>query len=152
MERLVLSEERKLRIGTKCINCGSTEDLTYHHVIPLSIGGNDIDSNIVCLCGCCHKKLHNITDGDYIAHSLLIKNGIKRARKKGTTIGRPKTGVPNEFKTEFMKFLNKEGIYNKCTASHFAFLNDIAISTYYKYVGILKEDAVWNELIASKTT
>lgn len=150
MERTSLSKERKLKIGTKCINCGSVDDLVYHHVIPLSIGGNDIDSNMVCLCGSCHNKLHNITDADRIAHSLLIKNGIKRARKKGTSLGRPKTGVPKEFKTEFMKFLNKEGIYHKCTITHFAFLNDIAVSTYYKYVGILKEDEVWRELIASK--
>jgi 5-methylcytosine-specific restriction endonuclease McrA len=73
MKRRKLTEDRKDIIGRKCINCGAVEDLQYHHVIPIAVGGNDIDSNMVCLCGDCHKKLHNITDANHIAHSLLIK-------------------------------------------------------------------------------
>lgn len=151
MRRKVISEERKAIIGKQCVNCGSNEDLVYHHVIPLSIGGNDIDSNIVCLCGSCHRKLHNISDADALAHNLLIRKGIERARKKGTKLGRPATGVPKDFQKEYMKFLKKEGIYEKCTITHFAFLNEIAVSTFYKYVGILKKEDVWRELIESRT-
>ena len=148
MKRLALSKEKKTKIGSKCVNCGSTEDLEYHHVVPLAIGGNDVDSNIVCLCGYCHKMLHNATNANHINHSLLIKNGIKKARKDGKIVGRPKTGVPTEFQTEFIKFLKKEGIYHKCTVTNFANLNGIAVSTYYKYIGILKKDEVWNTLIS----
>jgi len=151
MKRRKLTELDKDIIGNKCSNCGCDKDLEYHHIIPLACGGNDINSNMVCLCGKCHSIIHGLQkDGYNLAHSILIKNGIKRARHKGTVLGRPKTGVPKLFKDEYVKFLNKEGVYSNCSTSHFAFLNDIAISTYYKYISVLKNDPVWKELIEAK--
>lgn len=41
----------------KCINCGK-EASELHHVIPLALGGNDIDSNKVWLCIKCHSLIH----------------------------------------------------------------------------------------------
>ena len=51
----------------KCINCGRTDNLSYHHVVPLSKGGNDIPSNIVPLCPECHALAHGFTHGKTIA-------------------------------------------------------------------------------------
>lgn len=45
-----LSQEEKQNIGTVCCNCGATEDIEYHHIVPLLLGGNDVKSNIVPLC------------------------------------------------------------------------------------------------------
>ena len=52
-------EELQKEKGCACINCGDIETIHYHHVIPLSIGGNDIISNIVPLCYKCHGLLHS---------------------------------------------------------------------------------------------
>lgn len=64
------------RYGTACINCGDTENIEWHHVVPLCIGGYDKPSNIVPLCAACHKA---VTD-----HELLLKTfGRRYVRYKG---------------------------------------------------------------------
>lgn len=40
----------------RCGKCGETENLEWHHMIPLSLGGETDDGNMVCLCKECHKK------------------------------------------------------------------------------------------------
>ena len=48
--------------GEVCVNCGSSEKIEYHHIVPLALGGNDYLSNIVPLCYRCHKAAHNGRD------------------------------------------------------------------------------------------
>ena len=46
------------RSGT-CQICNekkSIRDLTLHHIIPKSIGGRDIDVNLMLICVSCHRK------------------------------------------------------------------------------------------------
>jgi len=48
-----------------CQECGSTEDLVAHHIIPISedyTQSADYD-NGVCLCQNCHKKKHSEITG-----------------------------------------------------------------------------------------
>jgi 5-methylcytosine-specific restriction endonuclease McrA len=42
--------------GTICCNClkDEKENIMFHHIVPVSIGGTDNDSNIVPLCQTCH--------------------------------------------------------------------------------------------------
>ena len=47
----------KLSVG-RCENCGSTKNLTVHHVEQLSKNGNDFTDNIVVLCRECHEGFH----------------------------------------------------------------------------------------------
>lgn len=57
--------ELRFQCGIYCANCGSSENIEYHHIVPLLLGGNDIASNIVPLCHACHKAAHtgrNITN------------------------------------------------------------------------------------------
>lgn len=50
----------KEKWNNECAYCGSEENLTLDHVIPLSNGGLDITQNIVCCCrDCNHDKSHN---------------------------------------------------------------------------------------------
>lgn len=44
----------------KCANCGSTDrnDLNVHHIVPLSAGGSNTDTNMIVLCSKCHKAIH----------------------------------------------------------------------------------------------
>lgn len=59
-EYLVLRNngEMAMMLGVKCSNCGSTEDIEYHHVVPLHLGGTNRWTNIVPLCNRCHKAAH----------------------------------------------------------------------------------------------
>jgi len=47
-------KEDKKEIGVQCCNCGSTEELEYHHIVPVSLDGKNINSNMACLCYPCH--------------------------------------------------------------------------------------------------
>jgi len=44
--------------GGKCARCRSTENLTAHHIIPLSDGGTNDKENIQILCEDHQKELH----------------------------------------------------------------------------------------------
>lgn len=67
-----------------------------------------------------------------------VMQGLEVARKNGKKLGRPVTGVPKEFIKEYNKL--QSGEYGNISVVQFAKLQGIAISTYYKYVAILKED------------
>lgn len=72
----------------KCMNCGTTTDLNYHHIVPVQYGGNDVPTNVTVLCGKCHDAIH-YTETGKISHSELSKAGIQRARERGVKFGRP---------------------------------------------------------------
>lgn len=66
-----------------------------------------------------------------------VMQGLEAARSKGKKLGRPATGVPKEFIKEYNKL--QSGEYGNISVVQFAKLQGIAVSTFYKYVGILKE-------------
>lgn len=57
-----------------CKICGSKENLELHHMIPLAIGGDNDNRNIIILCCNCHKTI------TYYDNSIISK--IKRVVKK----------------------------------------------------------------------
>ena len=44
--------------GVECVSCGSTENIEYHHIVPLFLGGTNRFTNIVPMCHQCHKAAH----------------------------------------------------------------------------------------------
>lgn len=48
----------KNSLQDSCVNCGNKENLEYHHIVPLKLGGTNKLSNIVALCPMCHKAAH----------------------------------------------------------------------------------------------
>jgi len=67
---------KNLGIDTaNCFECGSSEDLQYHHIIPYAQGGK----RVIPLCGSCHNTVHL---GEKRSDNLgeLIKQGIKRKK------------------------------------------------------------------------
>lgn len=46
------------RDGHQCQICGSFSDLSVHHIIPLSAGGDSTAANLRVLCHTCHQKEH----------------------------------------------------------------------------------------------
>lgn len=67
-----------------------------------------------------------------------VMQGLDAAKAKGKKLGRPATGVPKEFIKEYMKL--QSGEYGNISVVQFAKLQGIAVSTFYKYVGILKNN------------
>ncbi|MCM1048687.1 MAG: recombinase family protein [Clostridiales bacterium] len=66
-----------------------------------------------------------------------VMQGLDVAKAKGKKLGRPATGVPKEFIKEYSKF--QSGEYGSISVVQFAKLQGIAVSTFYKYVGIMKK-------------
>ena len=104
MRRRTLTNKDKEEIGLKCCNCGSTSDLQYHHIIPISIGGKDINSNMCCLCYDCHYKLHHDGKGSKVVnYSELIKKGQAKAKKEGRNAGATANEVTLVFNDDSVK-------------------------------------------------
>ena len=58
-------EEMIRTLGCTCFNCGSKENIEYHHAVPLRLGGTNKMKNILALCHRCHMAAHtgrNIKD------------------------------------------------------------------------------------------
>lgn len=130
-----LTQEEKLIIGEKCCNCGNTNDLEYHHIIPLSLGGNNNLSNYCCLCYKCHSLLHFSKERG-INHSKLTKIGLEKAKKSGKKLGLKKGTKLTTQKS----IVTKEKILTYSKNFH-GTLNDtdcikllgVARNTFYKY-------------------
>ncbi len=48
------------RDGGKCVKCGTTVNLEFDHIIPVSLGGSNTYRNIQLLCQTCNRKKSNI--------------------------------------------------------------------------------------------
>lgn len=120
-----------------CINCGSfaTEQ---HHIVPLAIGGNDVDTNKVWLCSKCHALIHG-TDiekrGTYWKN--LQRAGINRAKQQGIKFGRPTTKKPENWNNVIIQLKNKE-----ITAIKAMELTHTTKSTFYKYFNQWSEEVI----------
>lgn len=44
--------------GLVCGLCVDTSAILYHHIIPLSKGGTNIDANLLPMCWDCHSQVH----------------------------------------------------------------------------------------------
>ena len=140
MRRRTLTNKDKEEIGLQCCNCGSTEDLQYHHIIPIAIGGKDINSNICCLCYSCHYKLHHGKNPHVKNFSELIKEGQQKSDKKS---GR-KTGNLDKLTPKIDKII-KEYVDINPTLNRFFNQQEylqktgLSINTFKKYCRLEKE-------------
>jgi len=76
MKRQTVPKEWKEKLGYRCYNCGCEENIEYHHIVPMFLGGNDVITNVVPLCNKCHKVAHK---GRHMSH---YTNKINSGRKK----------------------------------------------------------------------
>jgi len=42
----------------RCQSCGSAAGLEVHHMISKGRLGDDVETNLITLCGDCHRKIH----------------------------------------------------------------------------------------------
>ena len=81
-KRRALNQSDKEEIGLQCCNCGSIEDLQYHHIVPIALGGIDVNSNMCCLCYKCHFKIHHSRDTKVNNYGEMIKKDKLKQRLK----------------------------------------------------------------------
>ena len=54
-----LTASIRKKYGYRCTQCGAQDvELHVHHVVPLSLGGNNDPDNLVALCDYCHSQIH----------------------------------------------------------------------------------------------
>jgi len=70
-----------------CFECGSTEGIHNHHVVPKSLGG----TKTIPLCYKCHAKVHGMKS---LNTGELVKKSYKRGDKKKYTVGQEFRGHP----------------------------------------------------------
>ncbi|MDD1723894.1 MAG: HNH endonuclease [Methanospirillum sp.] len=46
------------RDGNRCQICGDEKELSVHHLVPLSDGGDSTARNLLVLCHSCHQRIH----------------------------------------------------------------------------------------------
>lgn len=134
-DRNKLTEFEKSLIGRVCCNCGSTEDIQYHHIVPLALGGRDIISNMCCLCYDCHQLIHfgenkniNHSKATKVGQQMAYLNGKQIGNIKGTKLTTKKSVIAKEQIVKYSKDFN--GTLNDVEVMK---LIGIARNTYYKY-------------------
>lgn len=126
-------EEVQRRYRNECCNCGETEHLDIHHIVPLSCGGTDKIENLVLVCQRCHQGLHH---GHHIDRYKSYKNcgGRKRIARNDVLFMdyiHAKISVPDAAKK--MGCSNKHGI--KQTFNFREFMKDNGIADVMRYSG-----------------
>lgn len=136
-DRKKLTEFEKSLIGRVCCNCGSEEDLQYHHIVPLALGGRDIISNMCCLCYDCHQLIH-FGENKNINHSKATKVGQQMAYLNGKQIGRPVGNLDkltDELREDIKLFINDRSIKQVDLMNK----HNISRNTLKKYIEIIKK-------------
>lgn len=126
LDRRYIKDVRE-KAGNVCANCGATENIEYHHIVPLFVGGKEIDSNIVPLCHRCHKAAHhgrniqnyakatnpgrkpNVSDEQAFKAFDLFSNGEIGRKKCKELIGISQTSQVKGT-SQYIKYLKIHGI------------------------------------------
>lgn len=92
----------KDNLSNKCVGCGTTENITYHHILPVAFGGRNNLDNIAPMCPRCHKAAH------YGQHIRKYSNKVGTGRK-------PKADLTKENEDILWKWAMGEiGTYECC--------------------------------------
>lgn len=124
-KRLILTDREKQQIGIVCANCHSSENLQYHHIVPIALGGSNLLSNFVCLCYDCHKTIHTGVPG--INYNTLGMNGTR------------KNGRPKIQKEDLSKDLIQDIQEHKLNITEISKKYGYSRKTIYKYKKIVEE-------------
>lgn len=93
----------KEKLPKNCVNCGSNNNISYHHIVPLALGGTNNIANIVPLCDKCHKLAHG---------SVNIRETFR-----SKTAGRKKLEAPENYKEILWRYINGEIGRKECENS-----------------------------------
>lgn len=106
----------------KCVYCGSTENLEFDHVIPITKGGSNSERNIQLTCFECNRAKFNYLDDDFLK---ITRN--QREKKKGSNISLLLNdilipiGIINKLDWELSKYLMGLVCYHEDNHGYFIF-------------------------------
>lgn len=72
---LVTNFEMKKLYESECIACGSAENITIDHIIPISRGGRHSIGNLQSLCLSCNSSKHNKTMTEWMQSKKMLGVG-----------------------------------------------------------------------------
>jgi hypothetical protein len=124
------------QLKNECANCGATDNLHIHHVVPLALGGTNRISNLVKLCTACHSKIHGV---NLTKAKILQRAGIERAKREGKYNGRPKTYTDDNPKVQEAINMYMNRSKNGLTVRKISEITGISEATLYRAVRRLKK-------------
>lgn len=60
----------------ECAYCGTSDDITWDHVVPMSRGGANAAHNLVPACGPCNRSKNSKTPDEWLGAGLYWKVGV----------------------------------------------------------------------------
>ena len=66
------------RDNGKCQQCGSVDNIEYDHIIPVSKGGQPVDSNLQLLCRSCNRRKRVSTQPERVATQSQQQDLLRR--------------------------------------------------------------------------
>jgi 5-methylcytosine-specific restriction endonuclease McrA len=72
-----LLKEKFDKLGNKCVVCGSCENLTIDHIIPITKGGTNDICNLQPMCKSCNSAKNNKTMEEFLQY-LEYKRELKK--------------------------------------------------------------------------
>lgn len=120
-----------------CVICGTNKDLQHHHIVPLSIGGQDHQHNIITLCTDHHDWIHDIQRTRTMKFTELVKAGQK---KSGNSGGRPT--IPQDKIDEIVYLWKHQGLSYRQIKK----LTGAALATIQRYVKLEQKNELHNQV------
>jgi hypothetical protein len=128
----VWKEDRTIKKDC-CYECGSTEDIHYHHIIPESKGGG----MTIPLCIICHGKVHDV---DFVKMKKLQKEGIERAKQNGVYGETLEEFLSKPKHAQVVKYINENKFYHH----HIAQIVGLSKSTVKKIYKVMTKNELVN--------
>ena len=115
--------------GTICCNClqDCKENIIFHHIVPLAIGGTNNFTNIAPVCEKCDGLIHNINRTNW---KQLQREGIEKAKLEGKYNGRTRLQIDEGL----MKSVCQEWREGKITAKKAMEIMNLKPNTFYRRV------------------
>lgn len=121
-------------LSPSCQNCGSSDFLEIHHIVPILFGGTNNIGNLAVLCGSCHRLAHG--DGKGTSISARTARGREAAKARGVKFG-PKVKHKPEKLAAAAEFARQPGQSVTAAAREFG----CSRATLYNYMQANPQEA-----------